>query len=479
MEMRRLWLGSLIGLLVATVVGGSLASAAAPFAGVTLTVYGDAGHNLLPLEWYAKDIREKSGIDLRVVGVPFAEVYSKLKTEFVAATGAYDVVIFFPQSLGEFAALGYLRPLDDFARKYDPQLSDVATAFRELYLRYGGKLYALPYDGDVLNYYYRLDYFNNPEEQKAFKARYGYDLKPPETWEQAIDIAEFFTRKKGERVAGKVLDHDLYGYAFFGTRGFLYAWWLNHFAPRGGLYFDADMNPMINSPAAVNALEELRRIMKFAPPDVLSYGYDELKDAYLQGRVATVVQWSDIWKKCQDPNQSKVVGKCGISHVPGVMEAGKVVFRAPMPVGRVLAVPTTTRHPEAAYWLAWYLSTQVSLESVSDPRTGLDPYRLSHFNNPQAFAKFAPAQEAQHYLNAVRENLSYGFPDLNIPGTAEYLDKLELAISRALTGAVAPRSALDDAAREWNNITNRLGRSRQKEIYGTMLQTWRELGYLK
>lgn len=470
-----------IGLLTVTLVLALSAYvlASPAFQGVTLTVYGDAGQNLLPLEWFAKDIKEKSGIEIRVVGVPFAEVYSKLKTEFVAGTGAYDLVIFYPQSLGEFAAFGYLRPLDDFAKKYDPKLDDVATAFRELYLRFGGKLYALPYDGDVLNYYYRADLFESPVEKAAFKARYGYDLRPPETWQQAIDIAQFFTRKKGEKAAGKVLDHDLYGYAFFGTRGFLYAWWLSHFAARGGLYFDSNMNPMINSPAAVEALEEMKTIMKYAPPDVLSYGYDELKDAFLQGRVATVIQWSDIWKKAQDPRQSKIVGKAGISHVPGIMQDGKLVFRAPMPVGRILAVPVTSKNPEAAYWLAWYLSTQVGLQSVSDPRTGLDPYRLSHFDNPQAFSNFAPAQEAQHYLEAVRQNLNNGFPDLSIPGTAEYLDKLELAISQVLTGTASPKAALDEAAREWNNITRRLGLKRQQEIYSSMLQTWKELGYLK
>jgi multiple sugar transport system substrate-binding protein len=470
-----------LALVLAVVVGIGVVgwAAPAPKFNVTVRVYGDAGHNLLPLEWYANEVKNLTGIDIKIIGVPFSDVYAKLKTEFVGGTGAYDLVIFFPTFIGEFAGLGYLRPLDDLAKKYDPKLDDVATAFRELYLKYGGKLYALPYDGDVLNYYYRRDLFENPVERANFKKKYGRDLRPPETWDEALQIAEFFTRKKGETLAGKTLDSNFYGYAFLGQRGFAYAWFLNHFAPRGGLYFDREMNPLINSEVGVRALDEFKKFLRFSPPDVLAFGYEELKNAFLQGSVATMVQWSDIWKKCQDPNQSKIVGKCGISHVPGIRSGGKVVFRAPMPVGRVLGVPQTTKVPEAAYWLAYYLSAVKSLDFVSDPRTGLDPFRNSHFNSPRAFAKFAPEAEAKSYLGAVKLNLDNGFPDLNIPGASEYLDKLDLNVTKALSGELSPKAALDAAAAEWKAITQRLGVDRQKQIYLTMLETWRKLGYLR
>ena len=42
--------------------------------------------------------------------------------------------------------------------------------------------------------FYRKDLFDKPEEQKAFQAKYGYPLAPPQTWQQWRDIAKFFTR---------------------------------------------------------------------------------------------------------------------------------------------------------------------------------------------------------------------------------------------------------------------------------------------
>ena len=63
---------------------------------------------------------------------------------------------------------------------------------------------------------------------------------------------------------------------------------------------------------------------------------------------------------------------------------GKVVHRSMMPVGRVVAVAADCRNKEAAYWVAKHISYDRSLEDVSTALTGLDPYRSTHFKNPQA-----------------------------------------------------------------------------------------------
>jgi multiple sugar transport system substrate-binding protein len=449
------------------------------FPDVTITAFCDAGHNALPFEWYAPEF-EKVGIKIKLITAPFANVYEKLKTEFVAGTGAYDVIVFFPLYLGEFAGMGYLKPLDEYAKKYNPRMDDVAKAFAKLYCYYGGKLYTLPYDGDVLSLYYRKDLFNNPEEKAKFKALYKRELRPPVTWDELIDVAKFFTRKKGEKLAGKVLTEDFYGYAFIAQRGsFAYAWWLAEFASRGGRYFDENMKPMINSPAGVTALQRIVDVMPYCPPDVLSYGYEELKDALILGRIAMCLQWPCNWKKGNDPAQSKIVGNVGITHVPGIIKDGKLVFRAPMPCGRVLAVSAASRNPEAAYYVAKVLSYDKSLADVSTPKTGLDPFRISHFNNPKAFAEFAPESEAKEYLSALRKNLTYGYPDLNLPGSAEYIDVLEIYLGKAYTKEMTPKAALDAAAAEWEKITERLGRANQIKIYKDLLQSWKEAGILE
>jgi len=446
---------------------------------VTLTVFGEAGQNTVPVEWMKADAA-KHGINIQIVGVPFTSVYQKLKTEFVSGTGAYDVVIFFPAYLGDFAGNGYLQPLDQYFSIHDPKMDDVVSAYRLLYCTYDGKTYTLPYDGDILNLYYLKSIFDNKGEQAAFKAKYGKDLTVPQTWNDLIQVAQFFTRSKGETLAGKTLDHDVYGFGLLGARGFAYAWWSNIFASLGGVYFNENLKPEINSQIGVEALNILMKLKQYAPPDTMSMGYEELKDAYLQGRLATMVQWSDVWKKANDPSVSKIVHDAGIAQMPGVREAnGSIYFRAAAPVSRVIGIPVTTKHPKEAFWLASELSLDMGLRSVSSSETGEDPYRISQFDSPQAFEKFGTLDEAKQYLAVVKDNLSHMFPDLNIPGSADYLDALDIAVTTALSGAMDPATALNKAAERWNEISQQLGMQKQTSIYDTMLQSWKQLGFWK
>ncbi len=462
----------------------SLSSPQLPhFDNVTLTLVGDAGHNLKPLEFWKDDIK-KAGITVNVVEVPFEGVYEKEKTEFVGGTGAFDVVIFYPAYIGDFAGNGYLEQLDSYVTKqpaavYDPKLSDVIPPFLELYCKFDGKLFALPYDGDVLNLEYRKDLFENADERAAYKAKYGKDLTPPATWEDWLQVGQFFTRKAGEKLAGQTLDKPFYGLAEYGKRGFSFAWFLNRFAGAGGIYFDENMKPKINTPEAVKGLQNMIDSLKVSPPDVLGYGYDELRDAFLKGNVAMVVQWSDVPKKSEDPQQSTIAGKVGVTQVPGYMVNGAVNHRAMMPVGRVIAVSKDSKNKEAAYWLAKYLSNDRGLEDVSTTLTGLDPYRTSHFQNPGAYTMFSTGAVQDSYLKGVQSNLSIGFPEIFIPGAAQYEDALDLHVNKALAGQETAQQALDATATEWEATTDKLGRDKQINLWKAALGTYKQLGLIK
>src|ERR1700739_2936682 len=76
------------------------------FNNVTVTVVGDAGQNMEALNKYADDFT-KAGITIKQVGATFTGLYDKLKTDFVAGSGDYDMVIFYPSYIGDFAGNGY------------------------------------------------------------------------------------------------------------------------------------------------------------------------------------------------------------------------------------------------------------------------------------------------------------------------------------------------------------------------------------
>ena len=96
----------------------------------------------------------------------------------------------------EFIQNGWVEPLDDYVNDSsiaDPNLDldDFIPSQIEV-MQVDGKLYGLPWKPDVMVYYYRKDWFEDETNKEAFEAEYGYELAPAKTWEQYMDIAEFF-----------------------------------------------------------------------------------------------------------------------------------------------------------------------------------------------------------------------------------------------------------------------------------------------
>jgi multiple sugar transport system substrate-binding protein len=448
------------------------------FHGAKVTVMGDGGHNMNVFGFWWPEWK-KAGIKLNPVEVPFADLYSKEKAEFIAGTRSVDLVVFYPAYIGDFASNGYLRPLNDYIKKYNPHLSDVITAFRKLYLSWAGKVYALPEDGDVHIYIYRKDLLNKPAEKAAFQKQYHRTLTVPKTWDEYLQVGKFFTRKAGQTLGGKKLSRPFYGCGEYGQRGFSWAWFMDRYASAGGIYFDRNMKPLIATPAAIKSLENMVAAVKqCSPPDVLNFGYDQLRDCLLKSECFQVVQWTDVPKKGADPTQSEVVGKLGYALLPGTRVGGKINTRSMMPVGRVLAVTKNSKSPEAAYWVAKFISDDTSKFNVSTPLDGLDPYRYSQLK-PQYYKVFKSKADAKSYLTTVRGVLEHGFPEIFIPGAAQYEDALDLAVNKAISGQQSPATALQDAAKAWEQITDKLNRKHQIQLWRRALKTYRELGLVK
>jgi multiple sugar transport system substrate-binding protein len=83
---------------------------------------------------------------------------------------------------------------------------------------------------------------------------------------------------------------------------------------------------------------------------------------------------------------------------------------------------------------------------------------------------------AKDYLAAIDETLKVGFPDLQIPGAAEYMDTLDLELTEALAGNKSPQEALDAAAAAWEEITDRLDRGQQTEHWNKQYDAMKSVG---
>ena len=86
----------------------------------------------------------------------------------------------------------------------------------------------------------------------------------------------------------------------------------------------------------------------------------------------------------------------------------------------------------------------------------IDPFRECHFTDPVIREEYGDA-----YLNVHRESLILCFPDLYLRGHNEYWEALSRNLGAADDRHTKPKLALDDTAKAWNRITDRLGRDRQ------------------
>jgi len=446
------------------------------FGDVTLRISAIAGPYADGFKKFEKEIREELGIQMEFELIPPTEAFTKDMLEFRSQSASSDIVLFMPANLADYSR--FLVPLDKAAEQLGLSFEkdDIEAVYRNVYTTWGGTMYSIPWDGDQHNLFYNKAVFADETNQAEFKAKYGYDLAPPKTWAEYKDIAEFMN---GRDINGDGTPD--YGVAEAWQRGgYAVWWWTNKFAANGGVWFDADMKPLINSESGVKALQNSIDIRDFAPPGVLNFGYPELEAALLKQQVPMVIQWSSTGKAAQSKDVSDIVGNVGIAMVPGTKLAdGTIVHRPALPTGWAAGVPLFSKNAAAAVsLLAWISTPERSLELALDPGTAVDAWRASAFANVDAWKAAFPEDPTygEAFINVQRETVLTGLPDLQIPGSAEYLTALDREIGAALAGEKSAKEALDAAAAAWEAITDKLGREAQAAAWANQAAAMESIG---
>jgi len=434
--------------------------AARQYAGQTITVEWQAGLQALDPLNYSGPLWEKlTGIKIKVVEVPLAEVYTKIMQEHRARTGVYDVVDVVPAWTPDLVQAGALEPLDAYIDRYGyrEELAKIAPVYRDNHMAVDSKVYALPDDGDVLLLYYRKDLFADPALRTAFRSRFGYDLAPPGSWKEFSEIGSFLTEQlKSRGIYGATLQRDpaLSVYMFE-----------ERFRNEGGFFFDAaTMKATVNSPVGIRVLREMRDENRFMPPGVEAFGFAQNLAAFLDGSAAMTVSWPPVgrWaagygteeKALAFVPKSKIAGKVGYALPPG--------GRPELAIGHALAVSSASKNKEAAYlFIQWLNSEEISLKRVQLPFTLRDPFRASHYSSPEYLSRWVDAKD---YLRTLKAASEVGLLDLSLIQTDKYEEAVRMGLSRLWAGD-DPKTILDEVAKRWDEITERVGVEKQKGVY--------------
>jgi multiple sugar transport system substrate-binding protein len=415
------------------------AAAQKKFSGVTL--------NMASIKWdfmetlmgkYAQDVAKDMGINLRVSWYTYDEHRNKIVADTLAGVPTWDLIYIDTKELPEFAKIGVLDPLDPLFAKYGDKeydLNDFAKGPLEN-CKIDEKLYAIPIMADTNGLVYRTDLFKDPGENAAFKARYGYELKVPQTYKEFHDIAEFFTRKKGEKLAGKVLDTDFYGTSHSNKPGdFLWHDYLNYMMAFGGNIYDPrTMMPEWNSSENIAAGKFYVSLGPLMPPGHLNFTSGESMAEFDKGRVAMIIEFYSRTLYLGGKN-SAISGKFAFALLPSDKPDRP---HATVESINSMGIYAKSRNKEAAFeFLERITSKAVAMKwALHEPDTFFragNPLlpRVSVMTNPQVLKRF-PA------LSLLEQTLSrrgvYAFNHIRLVEYPQIIDIGAQSVTDAFAG---------------------------------------------
>src|SRR5262245_9525170 len=255
--MRKTITGILAGIAM-TLAGGTSAFAQ------ELTIFWAEWDPANYLQELANEYEKETGVKVTVETTPWSDFQTKAFAEFNAKGDAYDMVVGDSQWLGAASEGGHYVDLSNFVKE-NKVLDTMAPATVKLYSEYpgnSGKYWSIPTEGDAVGWSYRKDWFEDPKEMEAFKAKYGYDLAPPKTWKELLEIAEFFHRPDQNRYGIAIYTQNQYDGLAMGVENALFS-----YGAELGDYSTYKVDGILNSDKAVAALENYRKLFELTPPN--------------------------------------------------------------------------------------------------------------------------------------------------------------------------------------------------------------------
>src|SRR6056297_2889254 len=182
-------------LMAATALSGATFMGASTVQAEELTLCWAAWDPANSLTELSKDFEQQSGHTMNFEFVPWPNFADRMLNELNSRGQLCDLMIGDSQWIGGGAESGHYVKLNDFFEKNGISMDDFAPATVFAYSTWPKgtpNYYALPAMGDANGWFYRKDWFTDPEIMAAYEAETGQELSEPQSQTELLQIAQFF-----------------------------------------------------------------------------------------------------------------------------------------------------------------------------------------------------------------------------------------------------------------------------------------------
>lgn len=372
----------------------------------------------------AKVYSALTGTEIIIEEIARESYFDKIKTIMIAQSDDYDVFYVSTDEVPAMIKAEGLTDLNQFINDQSIVSSDFDLSAIQAGANYftdNGHLYGFPSEGDTAWMFYRKDIL---EEN-------GFDV--PQTWDEYYEIAKKLNDPGTiyGAVIGAKPDEALWDYMHY-----LYSF--------GGEVLDSNGNVIINNEAGVKSLEFYAGLASdgLVPPDVITYGYNEILTTLQQGKAVLGIEWmaatGDLTSAEKSPNVSKN-GESQLSYalVPGIRQADGTILRGMGGSQWGWSIMQGSENKIEAYkfieWLTgaegakiWALNGGIPSNSIA----------LSDPSVVKQIPQFELLSDALQYIHI--------FPSLSVSG--EMVTVYNEAITACVAGKYSAKEALDEAA---------------------------------
>ena len=354
--------------------------------------------------------RDNPDINIEMEFVGWANLFDRIVTS-IGSGNAPDAMYIGSRWIPQLASMGAISPLDEYLT--DEKIAMYPDNVWET-TRYQGEIYGVVRAMSAKALIYNKDLFREA----------GLDPDdPPETWEELYAYAEQINN----------LGEDVFGFGLAGDKfTSTTAQFLNFLYANGGRVVDDEGNVVIDSPAAVEALDfyavRLPDVTWSAP---LEWRREDIIKPFAAGNVGMYIDHVHSVEEAMDAGID-----VGVVMVPGGPADG-APEHASVQVTDSIAIPSQSEHPEAALAFIRYM-TSFERQAEWDQNLGFIP-PIKEEMELEAFDKWY----WQPFLETTR-SFAVGQPKLKNYTAGE--ETILNAIQSVFLGQATPEEALNNAA---------------------------------